>query len=229
MSSDTITSFTVSGNEYYYFVASHTFAGTAFIGFSMHRFIFYNPDNDSLINLSYSKSEGKVGEYEVNDKDEIFFFKDFIALTSGFIKEQYGEQNLDLESIENFHTKWLTLNEGIYNSVSARKNKWVDIAFTKYNKSFFYDRLNNEANHSPLFNGAEYVAFAGFVNPILAFSKIEQKSYVLWIPQAWPNGSGWGARSYNIDNIVDNIIIASCWFDTLYFDMNRSKVLLHEN
>ena len=107
--------------------------------------------------------------------------------------------------------------------------EWIDIVFTEYDKSFFYNRFNNDDNHSSLINGAEYEAFAGFINPILAFSKTEQKSYVLWLPQAWPNGAGWGARSYKIDKIVDNIIVASCSFDTLYFDMNNRKVLQYEN
>lgn len=222
---DSIQKINIGSDDYFFFVADEYFSGTANNGLTSNRFIFYNTEKDSLIDISYSKWTGEAtGQFKTKN-GKVNEYKDFLTYLSPFIEKKYGKQNLNIDDEENFHLKWISENSDIYNQTANYKSSgsWLDIKIVTYKKDFFFSMMeelsyNLEIKHSP-----KYLVSAGFCSPVLVYSKLKDEAYVLWIPEGWPNGGGWGLRSFRIDSIEEDIITISDKFLILEFHLVSNK------
>lgn len=224
-----INEITIEGRKYLFFRTECAYAGTWSIGYNKNRFIYYDMVDDKLLDVAYSiRSREVIGNYEYEDSD-VSRRKAILNHATKEVNKIYGDQNTDLDSEENFHLKWLSVNNNIYKQSSEERGEWIKVNFIEMDKSFFYKRIEDDPNNQQIISNSKYIAYAGFVNPILAYSKKSGKSFVLWIPEGWPNGGAWGIRSFKIDNIDNNIIIASNEGTTIYFDMINSLIRAVDN
>lgn len=224
--SDTIKSVVINNTNYSFFIADGFYQGTAYNGLNRNHFIFYNMESDSLIDVTYILQAGDaVGNYEISNST-ISKNKELLGYVTNCVNTIYGKQNLDLNSVDNFHLKWLSLNPEIYNRVKDNLNSqsWIDVNFPSFNKDFFYSRIDKDPNNPKIIDSSKYIAYAGFVNPVLVYNKEVQKCFVLWIPEGWPSGGAWGIRSFEIDSISDDLIFASDGSISIDFDVAHNKL-----
>lgn len=212
LASDSIANKNVTGIQYAYFVIMNAYSGVAFNGLQIHSFYFYNTKSDEIITIRYEYVSGQAfGEYKPADNKPIKNYKQFIPVMSEFVEHYYGNQNTDIDDPSNFNLKWESLNENIYDQLDNYINtdRYINIKFPKYDKIFYDNQFANDPNHPKEFRSDKYKVFAGYVSPIFLFSKAENASYVLYIPQGWPTGSEWAYRSFNIEKISNDLIVAS--------------------
>ncbi|MBL7722753.1 MAG: hypothetical protein JNK27_01325 [Chitinophagaceae bacterium] len=222
---DTIQKINIGADDYFFFVADEYFSGTANNGLTSNRFIFYNAEKDSLIDISYSIWAGEATGQFKTQNGKVNEHKDFLSYLTPFIEKKYGKQNLNIDDEENFHLKWVAENKDIYNRTANYKSdgSWLDIKVVTFKRDFFFSmmeefRYNVEVKHSP-----KYLVSAGFCSPVLVYSKLKDEAYVLWIPEDWPKGGAWGLRSFRVDSIEEDFITISDSFLKLEFHIASKK------
>jgi hypothetical protein len=223
---DTIELIQVENTSYYLTQVEVGHLGTANNGLDNMKYIFYNIRLDSVVTIDYYRWNQKPGEFSI-DNGKKSNFKHLISfLNKNKIKES---DDKDLNSQENFYLKWLSLNRGLYDLVYSQ-NGWSEIVIPTYSKEFFFSRLASDPNYTKVFTKYGYLAIAGFANPIIAYSKKEDVSYVLWIPSGWPNGGAWGTRSFEIIGISRYGIVKAKMSNNiiLEIDIKNRVVRLYE-
>jgi hypothetical protein len=221
---DSIQHIIIDNNTYMFFGTECYSTGTAYNGLTANTFVYYDDKRDSLLEVTYSIWAGEaMGNYGIKNSS----LKNHISIiehTTKQVEKMYGKQNLNIDDPVNYHLKWISMNNDIYENIEKYSNKWLEFNILKMPKDFFFSNVENSSNDMDVKSSLKYLAVAGFVNPVLAFSKEEQITFVLWIPAGWPSGAFWGDRSFKIDQINDDIIITSNEDYILYFDIKNSKV-----
>lgn len=212
VASDSISDISILKDHYAYFIIENGYSGTAYHGLETFTFYFYDVYSDEIISIKYQYVIGQAfGAYIPNNDKSIKEYKQFIPIMSKFIERRYGVQNTDINDPSNFNLKWESMNENIYDKLDNYINtdRYINIKFPKYDRSFYDNQLANDPNHPKEFNSDKYKVFAGYVSPIFLYSKSDNASYVLWIPNGWPSGGEWAFRSFYIEQISNDLIVAS--------------------
>ena len=184
----------INNNDFYYSIIDLGMSGTAHNGMNSFLFIFQDTDFVSKpIKIYYERWDREFsGDYktETNSIDEYY---PFIEETNKFISEIFGISNDDLDSPENFHLKWNSNNGNIYENIENN-----GIGYFKLIEFFgndFYEKIKSEYDIHEIVNN-KYKMISGFKSPTVIYDQTKNKSIVIYIPQSWPNGGGWGFRSY---------------------------------
>ncbi len=226
LSIDTFQNIVINNKKYLFFDAYCMNSGTAYNGINQNLFIYYDYENDSLLEISYSICTGQVlGDYSLKNSN-IENYPLILNHTITQVNRIYGKPNLNINDIENYHLKWTSINNNIYYLVEKYANSeiWFDLKILTLNKDFFFSQVKEDPNVVDIKSSSKYLARAGFASPILAYSKEKNESYVLWIPADWPCGGAWGLRSFQINDINNEIIIASNEFFIFNFDLEKKKI-----
>lgn len=200
----------LADQRYIYFVTDCNNNGAAYSGKLTLHFLFYDLQKDSLFDLVYVKWAGEaLGQFSVKNNADINSYKIFEEKANDYITKKYGSQNLNIDDPKNFVQKWQIDNEGIFEEIKANtdNHKSVKIVCPAYDKSFF-SRVEIQ-NYSDTLNTKDYIFSAGFVSPVLIYSKQKEKTSVLWIPQGYPSGANWGRRSFKIEGFKGNMLVVS--------------------
>ena len=211
----------IDKNEYFYSIYSKGNRGTAFNGRSAYMFIFQNLNNPTstiVINFEIWAGDNN-GDYTVKDQDNITPFKSFIKKSSEFVEKEFGSSNNDINSPENFHIKWKIENEDIYKSIDS-ENKEISFHPTEYSGKKLYDSYIITDNE---FKNSRYFAYGGFASPIFVYDIVKKTSKVIFIPEAWPNGAGWGFRSFYVKSLNGDILTIESGNTNLVFNLMTNK------
>jgi hypothetical protein len=214
----------VGGVPYIFFITKCNYTGTVHRGENIYIFSYFRESDKSFIKIRYTKWDGEVaGNFDFTDSDK----NQHSAILEHAVKqteELFGKQNTDINDAQNFHLKWLSENNDIHSRVGefAGDNQWHDINFITLSKDFF-DKQVKESSGSDIKNDSKYLAFAGFSNPILVYSKENETTLVLWIPENWPNGGEWGIRSFDVEKIDGDVVVASSSYYRLFFNIRDRK------
>lgn len=199
--------FSLNNDLYYYSIMNLANEGTFYNGFTKVVFVFYNIDKEEKpIIITYERWESEAfGEYTVNEnKSNIAPFKEFITHTSKYIDHLFGKSNEDIDHEDNFNIKWGLLNKALFTNMRENDLNNFEFAFLEFNTENFYNNLKNE--NSMELENSNYKAMSGFSSPTIVYNKKENKSYVVFIPEGWPNGAGWGFRSFYIKNLQGDLL-----------------------
>jgi hypothetical protein len=223
---DSIQNILIDNKNYIFFALECNQSGSAYNGFNANTFVYYDDFRDSLIEVTYSIWVGDAsGNYSIKNSS-LKNYTSILKHTAMQVENIYGKQNLNINDPNNFHLKWLAMNNDIYDKAEKYSDLdiWFDFNALLMSKDFFFSRIEDDPNRVEVKSNSKYMAYGGFVNPVLVYSKEKSITYVLWIPAGWPAGGAWGIRSFMIDDIKEDIIIASDKSQILHFDINNMKV-----
>jgi hypothetical protein len=195
----------IGNKEYFYSIYALLNTGTAYNGREKYMFVFkdLNNSNEPII-IYFEKWINGNGEYYVKGNKEISPYKLFLNKCSEFIDKEFPVKNDNIDDIDNFHLKWDIENSKLFNSINNEETD-IQINFIKYKDKTLYDNYIDENNLNEV-KSSNYLALGGFTSPIVLYDILNKESKVIFIPEGWPNGGGWGFRSYHVKNIKDNIL-----------------------
>lgn len=197
----------INNNQYYYSILDFHKMGAAYNDFKTIAFIFYDINKEeSPIILLYERLFGEFsGRYSINGSDINFsYYKEFIKHTNLYVEHLFGKNNYDIDHEDNFKIKWEMLNDKLYLSDYKYDLNDFKINFVEFNTINFYNNFKDKSD-SELEN-SKYKAIAGFCSPVFIYNKKENKSAVVFIPEGWPNGAGWGFRSFYLKSLQDELL-----------------------
>ena len=124
---------------------------------------------------------------------------------------------------------WKDDNRGLYDKLE-KSNVWYVVKFIEITKEEFYDFFENGNGKVEMYRSDEYFAIAGFRNPIFIYNKYSSNGYMVYVPQGYPYGAAWGARSFEIDRITTEGIIGVVNPDIQYLaiDIENRKIKSHK-
>jgi len=127
---------------------------------------------------------------------------------------------LTITEHDTFDLGWLAANKALYQQ-RAEQQKWKDIHFPVVSKAIL-DSMSSQN----IMKVGDLTVQGGFVTPILAYSESSQQGYVIWIPEGWPNGGGWGFRSLYVDRVTPRgeIVVSNREDIFLRFDFPGRRV-----
>lgn len=220
---DSLQSTIINNNPFFVIMESIARRGTAYNGLEEYKFIFYNTATSSFDIINYEKWARQEGTFSIENQ-EISKYKYFVK----YINENILNNNIEIYDINahtNFNLKWELKNNGIYDM--SDYDSWNSLNYTEYDEFFFN---KNKSSSDQTIENDKYVVSSGFVEPLIAFNKETKKSYVLWLPEGWPNGAGWGFRSFYAKFFFDdNTIVVQNDDNLFFFDILNSKFKITRN
>lgn len=217
----------VEGRNLLFIIIETGNTGTAFNGRSIEDFVFYDIEKDTMDLLQYCQWNNSVlGDFKLNDKPITKNALKYIYWANIFL-EKYYKQNVDINSPQNIGIKWKSMNENVYEQIK-NINIWHKIESPKYNKDFFEKHLLSADRVDSVYENEEFKVFVGFKEPCYAYSKIKKESYIIWIPEGWPAGGGWGARSLKIKSLNREFLYFSDSENNYTFNLHTNEIKLRE-
>lgn len=199
---------TINNQDYFYSTIELYLQGTASNGINNFIFIFQDVSfKTKPIILSYERSNGEfAGNYKTESKD-IGKYTDFMDETNKFVTLVFSESNDDIDNEDNFHLKWKIINDNVFERINNNDEAYV--RFVKFNSDDLYQKIMNEYEVEEIEDDS-YKLITGFISPTIIYDKKSDESIVVFIPEGWPNGGGWGHRSFYPKGITgDKIMIES--------------------
>lgn len=211
----------IGNKQYFYSIYSLLNMGSGYNGREKYMFVFKDINNSSApIIIYFEKWINGNGKYYVKGNKEISPNKLLLNKCSEFIDKEFPVKNDNIDDIDNFHLKWTIENSKLFNSINNKETD-IQINFVKYSGKTLYNNYIDENNSNEV-KSSNYLASGGFVSPIIIYDILNKKSKVVFIPAGWPNGAGWGFRSYYVKSIQDNIL-------EIESDENIIKINLKKN
>src|SRR5690606_37962075 len=101
-------------------------SGTAYNGMNAFLFIFQDVNfNYKPVKLYYEKWDGEfVGSFKTDD-NLLEHYVPFIEQANIYISKKIGISNDDINSVENFHLKWLNVNNNTYRNLDTYGEAYI--------------------------------------------------------------------------------------------------------
>jgi len=212
----------IDGRSFLFVPIEHGYLGTAFIGYEEMNFAFLDLTKNTTSIIGFGKHQNSIGSYSFENMPSHNYHK-FLEIINPIIKSYFKPYRVENINNENqFVIKWLIESEDIYNRVERDTESWHELKFTKYSAAFFEEWVNN--SHADVLTNEEWTAVTGFVMPVVVKSIDSDSCLVVWIPQGYPNGAGWGARSYKFLGLNGDRLTISNGFEILFIDIGDSQV-----
>lgn len=199
----------INNKLYFYSVLVTNPGGTAYNGFTNIYFIFNNLEsNDDVVVFNYERWYSSfTGEYILENEKNINDYIDFIKIANESIDYFFGVANEDIEDESNFDRKWTSLNKNIYRDLDDGYFNSYTINITEYKGVGLYETIKSyNVNTENEIITSKYKASAGFNCPTVVYNKNSDITSIVFIPEGWPNGGGWGFRSFYVKSLVGDVI-----------------------
>ena len=213
-------------------------AGTFFNGMQTYNFCLFNLFSNSYEILKYFYVSGDfVGEYtnveEVSEQTQKIVF----PLAVNFL-ENIGigkEDDIDENSFP--HIQWIANNPTIYEDMRDNKDSYYDtkISFTPINKdkipklSDFEGDLEAYTSSISILETNKYIVYGGFAALIIGVNKSTNDNFIIFVPEGFPSGGSWGARSFEILSLNENILIIQDYLYKLTIDLSNGYFNIGES
>lgn len=210
----------INQKKYFYSIYSLGNKGTGYNGREKYMFVFQEvTKSKNPIIIYFEKWARNNGDYQVKGKQNIEPYKAFLNKCSEFVDKAFPSTNEDIDSPENFNTKWNIENNLVYKSIEEN-NIDIELNFVEFTGNSFYNNYKKNHNLTEL-KSSKYLALGGFVAPIIVYNILSEKSQVVFIPDGWPNGAGWGFRSYYLKSISGDILMVESGDNYLKIDLSK--------
>lgn len=213
----------INQSKYFYSIYSLGNSGTAYNGREKYMFVFQDVSkNNNPITIFFEKWAERNGEYSIKGQKNILPFKAFLNKCSEFVDNVFPPTNEDIDSPENFNIKWNIENSSIHKSIMDNE-KNIKLNFVEYNDKSFYENTKRDYELLEL-KSINYLISGGFAAPIICYNIKSNKSQVIFIPDGWPNGGGWGLRSYYLKDINGDILTAESLENNIKIDLAKKII-----
>lgn len=225
-------------DNHIFIVFETTSAGTFFNGKQTYNFCLFNLFDNSYEILKYFYISGNfVGEYinveEVSEETQKIVF----PLAANFLENiGIGKEN-DIGENSFPHIQWIVNNPTIYKDIKENKNHYYDlkILFTPIDKeiipklSDFDGDLDAYRSNISTLETDNYIIYGGFAAPIIGVDKSTNNSFMIFVPEGYPSGGGWGVRSFKIESLNENILIIQDYLYRLTIDLSSGYLNIGES
>lgn len=208
----------INQNKYFYSIYSLGNMGTAYNGREKYMFVFQDvntPKNPIII--YFEKWSQDNGDYNVKGQENIGNYKAFLNKCSEFVDKTFPSTGENIDSEENFSTKWNIENNSVYKSIENGDTN-IEVHFVEFGGNSFYNNHKIDYNSKEM-KSTKYLAIGGFASPIIVYNILKKKSQVVFIPEGWPNGAGWGSRSYYLKDINGDILTIESYDNYIKIDL----------
>jgi hypothetical protein len=213
-------------------------AGTFFNGMQTYNFCLFNLFDNSHEILKYFYISGNfVGEYvnieDVSEESQKIIY----PLAVNFLENKGIGKEDDIEENSFPHLKWIANNSTIYEDIKDNKDHYYDlrIGFTPIDKEMIpklsdYDGdLDAYTSNISTLENNDYVIYGGFAASIIGINKAMNNSFVIFVPEGFPSGGGWGVRSFELLSLNENILIIQNYLYRLTIDLSNGYVSIGES
>lgn len=212
----------IKNSTYLYAVIDLGMAGTANNGTNYYLFYFQNiTQNESPIKILYSRSDGEFTGNYMFEKGNLNEYYDFITETNKFITSVFGENDEDIDSINNYALKWKNVNSKIENHLESYNQSILQ--FVTFDGINLFNELTEDFDGKILEN-ENYKVFSGFKSPCFMYDKKYHTTNIVYIPSGWPNGGSWGLRSFIPKKLTNNQLILESDFEILKIDLKNKNI-----
>ncbi len=213
----------VNQTKYFYSIFSLGNLGTAYNGREKYMFVFQDiSKNNNPITIYFEKGAERNGEYQVKGQKNVEPYKAYLKKCSEFVDKVIPPINEDIDSPENFNTKWNIENSAVHKSIE-NNDKNINLNFIEFNDNYFYETTKKDYELLEL-RSSNYLVSGGFAAPIICYNIKSKKSQVIYIPDGWPNGVAWGMRSYYLKNISGDVFTAESMENNIKIDLSKEII-----
>lgn len=215
-----------------------TSAGTFFNGMQTYNFCLFNLSDNSYEILKYFYISGNfVGEYineeEVSERTQKILF----PLAINFLEKKGIGKEDSIEENSFPHIEWIANNPTIYEDIKENKDHYYDlkIGFTSIDKEMIpklsdYDGdLGAYTSNISTLETDNYIIYGGFAAPIIGVDKSTNDGFMIFVPEGYPSGGGWGVRSFKIESLNENILIIQDYLYRLTIDLSSGYLNIGES
>lgn len=212
----------INQTKYFYSVYSLDNMGTAYYGRERYMFVFQEmTKSKNPIIIYFEKWASENGYYEVKGQKDIEPYKAFLKKCSEFVDKKFPAISEDIDIPENFSTKWEIENNSVYKSIVDQDIN-IEINFVEFDGNSFYNNYKHTTSEE--LKSTKYLVLGGFASPIIVYNIQSKKSQVVFIPEGWPNGGGWGVRSYYLKSINGDILTIASEDNYLKIDLAKKTL-----
>ena len=210
----------INQTKYFYSIYSMKNMGTAYSGRKKYMFVFQEVNAlQKPIIVYFEKWIGDNGNYQIKGQKNIVSYKVFLNKCSEFVDKTLSSINQNIDNPENFSLRWNLENSSVYELINNNNEKDIDLNFIEFSGNSFYN--DNKNQNSTELKTSKYLVLGGYVSPILVYNISLKKSQVVFIPEGWPNGGGWGFRSYLLKTINGDILTVESEGNYLKIDLAK--------
>ncbi len=184
----------LSSTAYVFGVWSLERVGTAYQGLHEVVFLFQDLTKGASPLLYYYQHSDYEESYILRSSDPTVPAKEpFLAFCKAFIAKELTPKEPPLYIAKKEVFRWRRNNPKIFDNL--QKKDTAAIVFSSYDSVNFYNRYKAYFLNSEIESDL-YKAYTGFKSPVFVYDKKRDKSLLVFIPDAWPNGGAWGIRSF---------------------------------
>ncbi|HLS30128.1 MAG TPA: hypothetical protein VK021_04680 [Flavobacteriaceae bacterium] len=195
----------LDGEQYYYAILELYKRGTAYGGSHRLLFVFYNLEREEDPQVIYFEKWDSTskGEWRQMGNLSTKAFELFKKQASIYIDERFYSDE-DPYAWENYLKEWNELNPNLHDDL--REDRHYTANFLTFETEEFYNKMKEKFPYKEQENDAYRLFDAGF-SPIFGYNKNTDKSFIVFVPQAWPSGGAIGMREIVLRKLTDNKVI----------------------